>query len=44
MTFGEMHDRLIAATALHLSAVGDPLALITKDGPLTDSGIVPIVW
>ncbi|MBM4054225.1 MAG: type II toxin-antitoxin system VapC family toxin [Planctomycetes bacterium] len=35
----EMHDRLIAATALHYNA-----ALITKDRAIALSGIVATVW
>ena len=33
------HDRLIVATALDLG-----IPLITKDGNITDSGIVPVIW
>lgn len=36
----EMHDRLIVATAVYLEADG----LITKDGTIISSGIVPVVW
>jgi PIN domain nuclease of toxin-antitoxin system len=35
----EMHDRLIAATALHYDA-----ALITKDEAISLSGIVSTIW
>ena len=35
----EMHDRLIAATALHYDA-----SLITKDETLTRSGVVSTIW
>jgi len=36
---GDPHDRLIVATALELG-----VPLITKDGNITDSGIVPVIW
>jgi len=36
---GDPHDRLIVATALD---IGVPL--ITKDGNITDSGIVLVIW
>jgi len=36
---GDPHDRLIVATALDLG-----VPLITKDGNITDSGIVPVIW
>jgi len=35
----EMHDRLIAATALHNSS-----SLITKDETLRESRVVPTIW
>lgn len=40
----ELHDRLIAATALHLQDLGMDVALITRDDSLTKADIVPIVW
>jgi len=40
----EMHDRQIVATALQLSRPGTPVALLTRDGNITASGLVPIVW
>jgi PIN domain nuclease of toxin-antitoxin system len=40
----EMHDRLIAATALHLARAGAPVPLLTCDRNITRSGVVPIVW
>jgi PIN domain nuclease of toxin-antitoxin system len=40
----EMHDRQIAATALHLAQTGSQIPLLTCDANLTASGLVPIVW
>ena len=40
----EMHDRLIAATALHLRAEGSKVAILTRDSGLSDAAPVPIVW
>jgi PIN domain nuclease of toxin-antitoxin system len=40
----EMHDRLIAATALHLSGTSSLVPLLTCDPDITSSGLVPIVW
>ncbi|MBM3493540.1 MAG: type II toxin-antitoxin system VapC family toxin [Armatimonadetes bacterium] len=40
----EMPDRLIVATALHESASGEPVALLTCDTAIVNSGLVPIVW
>lgn|SRR5262249_5901537 len=41
---GEMHDRQIVATALHLSRPGAPVALLSCDGNITASALVPMVW
>lgn len=43
-SINEMHDRQIAATALHLATAGSAVPLLTCDGNITASGIVPIVW
>lgn len=40
----EIHDRIIVATALHLQALGHSVALVTRDGIITQSGLVPIIW
>jgi len=40
----EMHDRQIVATALHLASTGASVALLTCDGNISASGLVPIVW
>jgi hypothetical protein len=40
----EMHDRQIAATALHLARAGSPVPLLSCDSNITASGLVPIVW
>lgn len=40
----EMHDRQIVATALLFIEKGDPVNLITHDGTITASGLVPIIW
>ena len=39
----EMHDRLIVATALHLAASG-LIILLTRDGNIRPSGLIPVVW
>lgn len=41
---GEMHDRQIVATALHLASGGDTVSLLTCDGNIAASGLVPIIW
>jgi PIN domain nuclease of toxin-antitoxin system len=43
-SISEMHDRQIVATALHLAAAGDTVALLTRDANITASGLVPIIW
>jgi PIN domain nuclease of toxin-antitoxin system len=43
-TIGEMHDRLIVATTLHLSGDGPTVALLTCDANISASGLVPIIW
>jgi PIN domain nuclease of toxin-antitoxin system len=40
----EMHDRQIVATTLLLIEKGETLNLITHDGVITASGIVPVLW
>lgn len=40
----EMHDRQIAATALYLARAGSALPLLTCDGNITASGLLPLVW
>ena len=40
----EMHDRLIAATALHLGGSSSTVPLVTCDAEITSSGLVPVVW
>jgi len=41
---GEMHDRLIVATALHLSARGRAVPLLTRDANITAFGLLDVVW
>jgi PIN domain nuclease of toxin-antitoxin system len=41
---GEMHDRLIVATTLQMIALGQAVALLTRDNILRLSGLVPVVW
>ena len=41
---GEMHDRQIVATALMMQSQGETVDLLTKDGNITASGLVPTVW
>jgi len=43
-TIGEMHDRQIVATALLMQDQGETVDLLTKDGNITASGLVTIVW
>ena len=40
----EMHDRQIVATGLALQDSGDTVAILTKDGNITDSGLLSVVW
>jgi hypothetical protein len=40
----EIHDRLIVATSLHLQDQGYTVSLLTKDGTITRSGLVLVVW
>ncbi len=41
---GEMHDRLIVATALLLKEIGEEVELLTRDENITASGLVPVMW
>ncbi len=41
---GEMHDRQIVATALVSQDQGGTVDLLTKDGNITASGLISIVW
>jgi PIN domain nuclease of toxin-antitoxin system len=40
----EMHDRLIAATALRLAVAPASVPLLTCDGNIIASGLVRVVW
>jgi len=40
----EMHDRLIAAAALHLAGASSSMPLLTCDPDITASGLVTVVW
>lgn len=40
----EMHDRQIVATVLLLQLRGATVALLTKDGNIKSSNLVPVVW
>lgn len=40
----EMHDRLIVATTLYLQSLGHTVSLVTRDGVITQSGLVSVVW
>lgn len=44
LAIGEMHDRQIVATALHLRDQGETVILITKDTNIRDAGVVPTTW
>jgi hypothetical protein len=39
----EMHDRLIAATALHLAGNSSSVPLLTRDPDIAFSGLVPVL-
>jgi PIN domain nuclease of toxin-antitoxin system len=41
---GEMHDRQIVATTLRRIESGEVCALLSCDGNIVASGLVPIVW
>ncbi len=43
-TISEMHDRQIVATALVMQDQGENVDLLTKDGNITASGFMAIVW
>lgn len=43
-TIDEMHDRQIVATALFIQNRGFDVAILTKDGNITQSGLVACVW
>lgn len=40
----ELHDRLIAATALYLQDLGSDIALITRDEAIANAQLVPVIW
>ena len=40
----EMHDRQIVATAVVLARRGSIVALLTHDGDITQSRVVPVIW
>jgi hypothetical protein len=40
----EMHDRQIAATALHLAHAPSGVPVLTRDAGITSSGLVPVIW
>jgi len=40
----EMHDRQIVASALFIQNRGFDVAILTKDGNITQSGLVDCVW
>jgi PIN domain nuclease of toxin-antitoxin system len=41
---GEMHDRLIVATALLRADAGLSVAVLTRDSNIVASGLVSVVW
>lgn len=43
-TIGEMHDRQIVATALFFQDNGEAVDLLTKDGNITASSLISVVW
>lgn len=40
----EMHDRQIVATALLLHDQGEAVDVLTRDGNITASGLVTVIW
>jgi len=40
----EMHDRLIASTAMFLRNQGNVVVLVTKDSAITASNLITVVW
>jgi predicted nucleic acid-binding protein len=40
----EMHDRQIVATAMLAQKAGFDIAVLTRDGNITHSRLVPVVW
>jgi PIN domain nuclease of toxin-antitoxin system len=44
LAIGEMHDRQIAATALHIAGASSSVPVLTCDADITSSGLVPVVW
>jgi len=43
-TISEMHDRQIVATALIRAKTGASVVLLTRDGNIAASGLVPVLW
>jgi PIN domain nuclease of toxin-antitoxin system len=43
-TIPEMHDRLIAATAVFLGKTGTDVRIVTKDRSIVDAGAVSVIW
>jgi hypothetical protein len=43
-TIPEMHDRQIVATAQLAMDAGYDIAVLTRDGKIADSGLVPVIW
>lgn len=39
-----IHDGIIVATALVLRERGEEVAVITRNGEITRSGLVPVIW
>jgi hypothetical protein len=40
----EMHDRQIAATAIHLRTLGHTASVLTKDNTIVAAELIPITW
>lgn len=40
----EMQDRQIVATAMLAQKAGYDIAVLTRDGNITDSALVPVIW
>ena len=40
----ELHDRFIVSTGLVLQDLGNTVSILTKDGKITSSGVLPVIW
>ena len=40
----ELHDRFIVSTGPHLQDLGETVEIVTKDQPITDAGVLSVIW